>query len=123
MLDELEDKAMNKDKLLVCEHCGNIVRMVYDSGVPVMCCGEAMVPLKEEMAEEAPKGKHENYMVCNCNQVSYLDIVDALHAGKDMDSVLSAFESVKDTTRCSTGCGGCYDKVMTIISDVMMGHA
>ena len=65
----------------------------------------------------------ENYMVCNCNQVSYLDIVDALHAGKDMDSVLSAFESVKDTTRCSTGCGGCYDKVMTIISDVMMGHA
>ena len=29
-------------KFLKCEHCGNIVAGVEESGVPVMCCGEAM---------------------------------------------------------------------------------
>lgn len=64
----------------------------------------------------------ENYMVCNCKQVSYGSILDALHELSKFDDVLSAFESVKAVTHCSTGCGGCHDKVMQIISDVMMGH-
>ncbi len=29
-------------KYYVCNHCGNIIEMVKDQGVPVMCCGEAM---------------------------------------------------------------------------------
>ena len=64
----------------------------------------------------------ENYMVCNCKQVSYGSIVDALHELSKFEDVLSAFESVKEVTHCSTGCGGCHDKVMKIISDVMAGH-
>ena len=32
-------------KYFVCEHCGNIVEMVNDSGVPVVCCGEKMKEL------------------------------------------------------------------------------
>ncbi len=31
-----------EQKFYVCEHCGNIVAMVKDSGVPVMCCGQKM---------------------------------------------------------------------------------
>jgi len=65
----------------------------------------------------------ENYMVCNCKQVSYGQIVDALHEMTNFQDVLAVFESVKDVTHCSTGCGGCHDKVMQIISDVMMGHS
>ena len=64
----------------------------------------------------------ENYMVCNCKQVSYGTIVDALHEMPNFQDVLAAFEEVKEVTHCSTGCGGCHDKVMQIISDVMMGH-
>ena len=63
----------------------------------------------------------ENYMVCNCKQVSYGTIVDALHEMKDFNDVLAAFEEVKEVTHCSTGCGGCHDKVLQIISEVMMG--
>ena len=63
----------------------------------------------------------ENYMVCNCKQVSYGSIVDALHEMKDFSDVLAAFEEVKEVTHCSTGCGGCHDKVMNIISEEMMG--
>ena len=29
-------------KFYICRHCGNIVAMVKDSGVPVMCCGQKM---------------------------------------------------------------------------------
>ena len=64
----------------------------------------------------------ENYMVCNCKQVSYGNIVDALHAFSNFEDVLSAFESVKEVTHCSTGCGGCHDKVLQVISEVMMGQ-
>ena len=64
----------------------------------------------------------ENYMACNCKQVSYGDIVDALHDLSRMEDVLSAFESVKEVTHCSTGCGGCHDKVLQVISNVMMGN-
>jgi len=29
-------------KFYICEHCGNIIAMVRDKGVPVMCCGQKM---------------------------------------------------------------------------------
>ena len=69
-----------------------------------------------------PQSKDENYTVCNCNKVSYLDILHALEGGESLSDVLKAFEHVKDTTHCSTGCGGCHDKVMAMISDALMGH-
>ena len=62
----------------------------------------------------------ENYMVCNCMQVSYGDILDALHENKNLTDVLKAFEAVQMVTHCSTGCGGCHQKVLDIISSVMM---
>ena len=64
----------------------------------------------------------ENYMVCNCKKVSFFDIADALQKMEKFDDVLEAFEDVKKVTHCSTGCGGCHDKVLGIISDIMMGH-
>ncbi|MBO4985967.1 MAG: desulfoferrodoxin [Bacteroides sp.] len=32
-------------KFYKCEHCGNVVVKVVDSGVPVVCCGEKMKEL------------------------------------------------------------------------------
>ena len=63
----------------------------------------------------------ENYTVCNCKKVSYADIANALDTHKNFDSVLSAFEDVQKVTHCSTGCGGCHNKVLDIISELMMG--
>ena len=31
-----------EQKFYICEHCGNIVAKIKDSGVPVMCCGQRM---------------------------------------------------------------------------------
>ena len=32
-------------KFYICGHCGNIIAMVEDKGVPVMCCGQKMQEL------------------------------------------------------------------------------
>jgi len=62
----------------------------------------------------------ENYMVCNCKQVSYGDIEDAVHNCENFSDVLKTFEKVQQVTHCSTGCGGCHDKVLEVISEIMM---
>lgn len=32
-------------KFFVCNHCGNVVEKLHDTGVPVVCCGEPMQEL------------------------------------------------------------------------------
>ena len=34
-----------EQKFYICEHCGNIIAMVKDTGVPVMCCGQKMTEI------------------------------------------------------------------------------
>lgn len=34
-----------EQKFFICEHCGNIIAMVKNAGVPVMCCGKKMTEL------------------------------------------------------------------------------
>ena len=63
----------------------------------------------------------ENYIICNCKKVSYFDIADALTKHEKLGDVLEVFEDVKKVTHCSTGCGGCHDKVLNVISEIMMG--
>lgn len=203
-----------EQKFYKCSHCGKIVALVKESGVPVMCCGakmELIIPGSVDASEEkhvpcftiegetlvvtvgevehpmtaehyiewvsvqtnrgnqrkflspgdkpavcfalCPNEKveavyaycnlhglwkaeketeklvcdlkpldtetNENYIVCKCNSVSYFDIMDAVHNHNSIDSLLNVFEDVKNTTKCSTGCGGCYDKVIAIISASM----
>ena len=46
---------MLEQKFFICEHCGNIVAMVKNKGVPVMCCGQKMkeiVPGTTDAAQE-----------------------------------------------------------------------
>lgn len=34
-----------EQKFYTCNHCGNIIAKVKDTGVPVICCGEPMVEM------------------------------------------------------------------------------
>lgn len=61
----------------------------------------------------------ENYLICKCKKVSYADVEDALHNEKNFESVEKSFEDVQKVTHCSTGCGGCHDKIMDVISQIM----
>ncbi len=44
-------------KFYRCKHCGNIVGMIHNSGVPVVCCGEEMEELVANTVD-ASKEKH-----------------------------------------------------------------
>lgn len=44
-------------KFYICKHCGNIVELVQDKGVPVVCCGEPMVELVANTTDAATE-KH-----------------------------------------------------------------
>ena len=45
---------MKKDaRFFVCEHCGNLVTMIQDAGVPMMCCGQKMTELKAGTTDAA----------------------------------------------------------------------
>ncbi len=48
---------MKENRFYVCEHCGNIVGMIHDAGVPMMCCGKKMKQL-EPGTVEASTEKH-----------------------------------------------------------------
>ena len=34
-----------EERFYICEHCGNMILMLRDQGVPVQCCGEKMKPV------------------------------------------------------------------------------
>lgn len=49
---------MCKDqKFYVCKHCGNLVGMLQNSGVPIICCGEPMTEIVANTVDAA-KEKH-----------------------------------------------------------------
>ena len=48
---------MTDSKFYICEHCGNVIEMVNESGVPVVCCGKKMTKL-EPGTVEASHEKH-----------------------------------------------------------------
>lgn len=39
------------NKFYRCNHCGNLIGMVHDAGVPMMCCGEKMEALVPNTVE------------------------------------------------------------------------
>lgn len=70
-------------------------------------------------SDETPADKNKDYVVCKCRNVTYFDILNAVNSHSSIDNLLEMFNDVKNVTNCSTGCGGCYNKVMDIISDAM----
>ena len=48
---------MSNQKFYICEHCGNLIGMIHDAGVPMMCCGAKMKKLEPGVVE-ASHEKH-----------------------------------------------------------------
>ena len=48
---------MCDNKFYICEKCGNIVGMIHNGGVPMMCCGQKMAKLEAGVVE-ASHEKH-----------------------------------------------------------------
>ena len=55
--------------ILKCEHCGNIIAYLKDSGVRVQCCGEEMKPLIPNTTDAAGE-KHVPVIAVDGNTVT-----------------------------------------------------
>lgn len=61
----------------------------------------------------------ENYEICHCMGVTYADIEGAMHNMTSLSEVEDTFKKVQEMTSCSSGCGGCHDKVLDVIADIL----
>lgn len=52
-----------KQKFLTCRHCGNIVAMLRDKGVPIHCCGEPMEEIKPGQTDAAEEKHLPQYRI------------------------------------------------------------
>ncbi len=48
---------MCENRFYICGHCGNLVGLIHNAGVPIMCCGQKMTPLEPGTAEASTE-KH-----------------------------------------------------------------
>ena len=60
---------MFKERFYICRHCGNLIGMVHDVGVPVSCCGEKMEALTPNTVEASGE-KHVPVVTVQDNVVS-----------------------------------------------------
>ncbi len=60
-----------------------------------------------------------DYTICNCKKVTYFDVEDALRNFENFNDVEKNFEEVQKITHCTTGCGGCHEKILDAISEIM----
>jgi len=56
-------------RFFICKHCGNIIGMLHDSGVPMNCCGEQMTELIPNTTDAAHE-KHVPVVTVEGNKVS-----------------------------------------------------
>lgn len=54
-----------EQKFYICEHCGKMVALVKESGVPVMCCGQKMTEIIPGITDAAVEKHVPVYTVEN----------------------------------------------------------
>lgn len=64
-------------KFYVCSHCGNLVGVIHDAGVPMMCCGQKMDPLVPNTVEASGE-KHLPVVTVEPGQVK-VNVGSAAH--------------------------------------------
>ncbi|MDD3920982.1 MAG: desulfoferrodoxin family protein [Eubacteriales bacterium] len=68
---------MNETKFYRCKHCGNLVGMIHNSGVPIICCGEPMEELIPGSVD-ASREKHVPVVKAEQNAVT-VEVGSAVH--------------------------------------------
>lgn len=55
-----------EQKFYICGHCGNIIAMVKNVGVPIMCCGQKMTELVPGTTDASQEKHVPAYTVDGC---------------------------------------------------------
>ena len=60
---------MDNNEFYFCEHCGNLIEMIHDAGVPLMCCGQEMTRIEPGVVD-ASQEKHLPVVSADGNKVT-----------------------------------------------------
>lgn len=74
------------EKFYLCEHCKNLIGMIDNKGVPVMCCGQKMTPLVPNTTEAAGE-KHLPVVTVEGNKV-IVTVGSVLHPMSEEHSIV-----------------------------------
>ena len=66
-----------QQKFYICKHCGNIIGLINNAGVPLICCGEEMTELVSNTTDAAVE-KHVPVIKVDGNIIT-IDIGSAPH--------------------------------------------
>ncbi len=75
---------MSENRFFLCEHCGNIIGMIHDAGVPIHCCGKVMKQLAPNT--EANTEKHTPVVHIEDNTVK-VNVGSAAHPMTEEHSI------------------------------------
>lgn len=75
---------MSENRFFICEHCGNIIGMIHDAGVPIVCCGQKMKQL--EPKADASAEKHTPVVAVDGKTVK-VNVGSAAHPMTDEHSI------------------------------------
>ncbi len=76
---------MEDNRFYICEDCGNIIGMIYDAGMPVMCCGKKMQKMQAGKVD-ASKEKHVPIVKIDGNSVE-IKIGSSAHPMEEEHSI------------------------------------
>lgn len=76
----------DNNKFFICEHCGNLIGMIHDAGVPMMCCGQKMTQLVPGTVEASVE-KHLPVVTVNSDKVK-VEIGSVAHPMAEEHSIL-----------------------------------
>ena len=93
----------NNTKFYICEHCGNVVEKIHDSGVSVVCCGQKMTPIIPGTVE-ASREKHIPVVALDGNTV-VVTVGSVEHPMAEEHSILWV---------CLETCCGVYRKYLEV---------
>lgn len=68
---------MGMNRFYICRHCGNVIGMIHDAGVPVFCCGERMEGLAPNTVEAS--GEKHVPVVSVCDGVVRVSVGSTAH--------------------------------------------
>ena len=76
----------NNNKFYVCSHCGNVIGLIHDAGVPMMCCGQKMTKLEAKTSDTGAE-KHLPVVTVENNLV-HVSVGSVLHPMTEEHSIL-----------------------------------
>ncbi len=83
-----------EQKFYICKHCGNIVGLINNAGVPLVCCGEEMTELVPNTTDAATE-KHVPVITVDGNRV-VVDIGSAPHPMIDEHYIVWVYIQTKN---------------------------